>query len=379
MKIETVAISVLQKDPENARKHSKKNIDAIAGSLKKFGQRRPLVVWQQFVIAGNGTLDAAQQIGWTEIEITRVPEDWTHEEARAYAIADNRTSELAEWDDYLLSNQLVELDAVGWNIADFGFDPLTPPTNDSQIDDKFSTGDENVRCKFGDIWQIGSHMVVCGDANDSGLLDSVIGNTKVEIILTDPPYGINLETDFGSYHVGANTYQPIAGDNKPFDASFFISNYQHVKEQFWWGGDYYAKTLPDDGSWLVWDKRYNEQDMRVDELFGSHFELCWSKQKHKRKILRHLWVGHHGFQGEDTKKRAHPTQKPIRLFMDILNEWTNGCGMVLDFFAGAGSVQVAAEKLGRFSLGIEIEPTYCDVILTRLEGITGLESHLLNE
>jgi ParB-like chromosome segregation protein Spo0J len=139
MKIETVAISVLQKDPENARKHSKKNIDAIAGSLKKFGQRRPLVVWQQFVIAGNGTLDAAQQIGWTEIEITRVPENWTHEEARAYAIADNRTSELAEWDDYLLSNQLVELDAVGWNIADFGFDALRPPsepdflpTNDKQ-------------------------------------------------------------------------------------------------------------------------------------------------------------------------------------------------------------------------------------------------------
>lgn len=126
MKIETVAISALQKDPDNARKHSKKNIDAIAGSLKKFGQRRPLVVWQQFVIAGNGTLEAAQQIGWTKIEITRVPEDWTHEEARAYAIADNRTSELGSWDDYLLANQLIELDAVGWNIADFGFDDLQP-------------------------------------------------------------------------------------------------------------------------------------------------------------------------------------------------------------------------------------------------------------
>lgn len=132
MRIETVPISALQKDPENARKHSKKNIDAIAGSLKKFGQRRPLVVWQQFVIAGNGTLEAAQQIGWTEIEITRVPEDWTHEEARAYAIADNRTSELAEWDDFLLSNQLVELDSVGFDIGEIGFDSLNPfVSNDS--------------------------------------------------------------------------------------------------------------------------------------------------------------------------------------------------------------------------------------------------------
>lgn len=128
MKIETVAISALQKDPDNARKHSKKNIDAIAGSLKKFGQRRPLVVWQQFVIAGNGTIEAAKQIGWTQVEITRVPEDWTHEEARAYAIADNRTSELGEWDDYLLANQLIELDSMGWDIAEFGFDPITPPT-----------------------------------------------------------------------------------------------------------------------------------------------------------------------------------------------------------------------------------------------------------
>lgn len=154
MKIEKISISTLQKDPDNARKHSAKNIDAIAGSLQKFGQRRPLVVWQQFVIAGNGTLDAAKQIGWTEIEITRVPEEWTHEEARAYAIADNRTSELGEWDDYLLANQLVELDAVGWDIAQFGFDPLNPNADTAKLtefqsfDDDMQTAYQCPKCKY---------------------------------------------------------------------------------------------------------------------------------------------------------------------------------------------------------------------------------------
>jgi hypothetical protein len=133
MRLETVSLSAIKPDPENSRKHSKKNIDAIMGSLTKFGQRKPIVVWREFVIAGNGTLQAAQKLGWTQIEITRVPEDWSHEEARAYAIADNRTSELAEWDDFMLANQLIELDAVGWDISEFGFDPLTPPTEQPEL------------------------------------------------------------------------------------------------------------------------------------------------------------------------------------------------------------------------------------------------------
>ena len=98
MKLETVLIKSLTPDPENARKHSQKNIDAIAGSLTTFGQRRPIVVWGEIIIAGNGTVEAAKSIGWDKIEIARVPEDWTHDQARAYALADNRTAELAEWD-----------------------------------------------------------------------------------------------------------------------------------------------------------------------------------------------------------------------------------------------------------------------------------------
>lgn len=121
MKIEKVKIASLTPDPENARKHSKRNIDAIAVSLEKFGQRRPLVVWENIIIAGNGTLEAAQSLGWTEIEITRVPPDWTPEEARAYALADNRTGELADWDPSMLADQLLDLNSMGFDITELGF------------------------------------------------------------------------------------------------------------------------------------------------------------------------------------------------------------------------------------------------------------------
>lgn len=106
MKIESVTITSLTLDPENARRHSPRNIEAIAGSLKAFGQRRPLVVWNDIVIAGNGTIEAAKSLGWDKIEISRVPEDWTQEQARAYALADNRTAELAEWDGVALLDSL---------------------------------------------------------------------------------------------------------------------------------------------------------------------------------------------------------------------------------------------------------------------------------
>lgn len=130
LRMETVKISSLVLDPTNARIHSQSNLDAICGSLKLFGQRKPLVITAgNIVVAGNGTLEAAKSLGWDEIAIVRTPIDWTHEHIKAYALADNRTAELAEWDAEILKDQMLELDAVGWDVADFGFEPLNPPTN----------------------------------------------------------------------------------------------------------------------------------------------------------------------------------------------------------------------------------------------------------
>jgi ParB-like chromosome segregation protein Spo0J len=129
LRIETVNINSLTPDPANARKHDGKNLQAIENSLLKFGQRKPICVTPDLiVVAGNGTLEAAKNLGWTEIVIARTPVGWTWEQIRAFALADNRTAELAEWDDKVLADQLLELDANGWELEEIGFENLQPPT-----------------------------------------------------------------------------------------------------------------------------------------------------------------------------------------------------------------------------------------------------------
>lgn len=152
MKVETVKVGALNLDPGNARKHSQRNIDAIAKSLQRFGQRRPLVVWNDTIIAGNGTLQAAIGLGWTTVEITRCPPEWTEDEAKAYAVADNRVAELAEWDNETLIGILADLDddliaATGFDDlelgdieAAFGDPPDLDSLGDQFMDDNGDTG-----------------------------------------------------------------------------------------------------------------------------------------------------------------------------------------------------------------------------------------------
>ena len=117
-----ILITDLSLDPKNARKHSARNLEAIAASLEKFGQRKPIVVHRGVVLAGNGTLEAAKSLGWTEIDVAEVPDDWDNDTAKAYALADNRTAELAEWDESELAKQLLELQDADWDITELGFE-----------------------------------------------------------------------------------------------------------------------------------------------------------------------------------------------------------------------------------------------------------------
>jgi DNA modification methylase len=385
LRIETVNINSLTPDPANARKHDGKNLKAIASSLEKFGQRKPIVVTpDSIVVAGNGTVEAAKSLGWTQIAISRTPVGWTWDQIKAFALADNRTAELAEWDDKVLADQLLELDANGWELEELGFENLEPTTSDDD-DEPLSFDDAPLRAKLGDHWIIGDHHVICGDSTDRKTLDRAFAKFKIGCLLTDPPYGMNLDTKYSTMHKGngfgkgGNDYTPVIGDDKPYDAKPLIDYFIDVKEQFLFGADYYGKTILDGGSWLVWDKRANDSGMDLDKLLGAAFELCWSRQKHKRKILRHLWSGHHGMQKEDTKSRVHPTQKPISLLVEILETWSDQGCIVADPFAGSGATLLAAAKTNRKAIGIELDPKYVDVILDRLEKQTGLEAQLLED
>lgn len=146
LRIENVNINSLRPDPANARTHDSKNLKAIASSLEKFGQRKPIVVTpDSIVVAGNGTLEAAKSLGWTQIAIARTPVGWTWDQVKAFALADNRTAELAEWDDKVLADQLLELDANGWELEELGFVSLQPPS-DADLQNAFDAlnNDESI-------------------------------------------------------------------------------------------------------------------------------------------------------------------------------------------------------------------------------------------
>jgi len=371
VKVEQVDIGSLKPDPANARKHSKRNLDAIAESLRQFGQQRAAVIRSDgTVLAGNGMLDAARALGWTQVAVTVVPDEWTDDQARAYALADNRTAELAEWDGSILDDHLQTLIAAGWDVGDLGFDPIVPPAVDADDDTPVEVPPEPVTVT-GDLWQIGPHRIICGDSSDPLVLDRLLNGVKVGCVLTDPPYGINLDTDYTKMpmkRVKSNSYRRVANDDVAFDASFLSAYFSGVAEQFWFGANYYRRTLSEsdlDGSWLVWDKRNDASDAGL----GSGFELCWSKTAHKQDLLRYLWTGFTARERDE--RRSHPTQKPIALCSEVLERWSpKGCA-VADPFAGSGTTLIAAAKTGRFGYGVEMDAGYVDVIVARLEAETG--------
>lgn len=158
LRLTAVSIDSLTNDPANARKHDEINIEAIKASLKLFGQRKPLVVTaDNIVLAGNGTLEAAKRLGWDKVTITRTPADWTYEQCRAFALADNRSAELAVWEDERLKDQLLELDAEGWELVDLGFPSLEPPSPSSfleGLDNNENTPLNNLNVESSEIYGI---------------------------------------------------------------------------------------------------------------------------------------------------------------------------------------------------------------------------------
>jgi len=377
MKIETVAIDSLDLDPRNARKHDAKNLKAIADSLEQFGQRKPIVVWGKTVVAGNGTMAAARSLDWTEISIARVPDDWSSDQVKAYALADNRSAELAVWDEQVLTEQLKELELAEWDLETLGFDATVEPLQDVVEDEMPEVIDS--KAKLDDVWQLGRHRLMCGDSSDKSTVDKLMQNEKAKIVYTDPPYGMNLDTDYTQ--MGSNrSYDSVIADDKQFNARFLLDYFSYCKEIFLWGADYYVETLdrkyPELGSWLIWDK-YSDAERAglLDGKFGSGFETVWSKAKHARQLVRVLVTTNYTARGDET--RVHPTQKPVELAAWFINKFTKPKDLLVDLYGGSGSTLIACEQTDRTCFMMELDPKYVDVIIARWEKLTGQTAELI--
>jgi hypothetical protein len=377
MDVELVLIDDLTLDPKNARRHDDKNLRAIAESLKQFGQRKPIVVWGSTVVAGNGTLVAARSLGWREIQVARVPDDWSIDKVTAYALADNRSAELAEWDDQVLTEQLKELELADWDVEALGFEATVQPLQDI-VEDEIPELYE-AKAKLGQVWKLGRHRLMCGDSSDKNAVDKLMQGNKAKIVYTDPPYGMNLDTDYTQ--MGSNrSYDSVIADDKQFNAKFILDYFSYCKEIFLWGADYYVETLnrkyPDLGSWLIWDKYSDDKRTGLlDGKFGSGFETVWSKEKHARQLVRVLVTTNYTAHGDET--RVHPTQKPVELAAWFINKFSKPDDLLVDLYGGSGSTLIACEQTDRTCFMMELDPKYVDVIIARWEKLTGLTAELV--
>jgi DNA modification methylase len=425
MKTELVKIETLVFDPANARKHGEKNLSAIKSSLQRFGQQKPIVVDASGVVrAGNGTLAAAKSLGWKEISIVRSP--LSGSEATAYAIADNRSSELAEWDDDVLSQTLAALQIEDEDLAlATGFDAkeidaLLAP--DEVKEDEVPEPPVDPITKSGDLWILGDHRLLCGDSTKSEDVERLMNGEKADLCFTSPPYGQQREYTEESKAKVADwdgLMRGVFGNLPMSESGQVLVNLGLIHRDGEWipYWDAWISWMREQGwrrfGWYVWDQGSGLPGDWSGRLAPS-FEFVWhfnrkaTKPHHcvpkKSKSIRDRSNDAVMRMGADSTQRAssgksslnthkipdsvirvqrqcgkietgdyHPAVFPVALPTVIIQCWH---GDIYDPFCGSGTTLIAAEQLSRKCYGMEISPQYCDVIVKRWENLTGKKAVL---
>ena len=384
LKVEYVDIDTIKPYKNNAKLHPKEQIEQIKESIENFGMNDPIGIWNNEIVEGHGRILACKELGYKQIPVIKL-DHLTDEERKSYIIAHNKLTMNSDFDIDILRTELenlkeldFDLDLTGFNVDELD-DILGKNEEETEIvEDEVPEVPEEPKTKLGDIYQLGNHRLMCGDSTSITDIEKLLNENKIDMIYTDPPYGMNLDTDFSGMKSkilkggnGGNQYD--VGIVDTFTPEMLNTIFElNVKETFLWGADYFAELLPNknDGSWIVWDKRANGNDDIVedyssDKMYGSCFELCWSKNRHKRDIARVKWAGMFGMEKQDTKTRVHPTQKPLALCQWFIDRYSKENQNILDLFGGSGSTLIACEQLNRNCYMMELDPKYVDVIIQR--------------
>ncbi len=383
-------ITNLRNWDKNPRAIKKEDFERLKKQIQELGQYKPILVTSDGeVLGGNMRLKAYQALGISRIWIS-VVDPKTEAEKLKYALSDNDRA------GYYVDQDLAELIqeyGVEINLEDYKVDlgqalsladVLNQFAPDIEEDEAPAVAEGEPESKLGEVYQLGRHKLYCGNTETD--LDKLIVDNKVDVLLSDPPYGINLDSSFSGFPICWENQKlehkfesSIKGDDKPFNATFLFN--LGCKEVFLFGADYYANTLPDSGTkgtWYVWDKREEEN---FDKMLGSPFELCWGLQKRGKKIIRMRWASFlHGkaTEGEQSKNRLHPTQKPIALMAYFIKDFSKEGDIILDPYGGSGSTLIACEQTNRTCYMMELDPKYCDVIRKRYENFVSNSKETAN-
>jgi DNA modification methylase len=355
MKTELVSIKLVKSNPNNPRIIKDDKFAKLVASIKEFPKMleiRPIVVNDDMIVlGGNMRLKACIHAGLKEVPIIKVT-DLTEQEQKQFIIKDNVSG--GEWDWNMLANEwdAEELDAWGLDVPDFGKE-LEAEEDDFEAPE----GGLETDIVLGDLFEIGEHRLLCGDSTDSDAVAKLMNGEKADIMVSDPPYGIDLDTDYSKMGATTTKYEKIKGDDKEFDLSDVIS-ISGTKEQYIWGGDYFVNSLDwMSGTQIIWAKRHSEEENKV---FGSAFESLWVSYKCKKVIFFIRPINQ-----SSERLGKHPTQKPIECMSRCI-EMSKLTGIIYDAFLGSGSTMVASHQLNRKCYGMELDPKYCQVIVDRM-------------
>ena len=402
MKLKTVPLASIKPYERNPRRNDGA-VDAVAESIRQCSYVAPIIVDEHNVIlAGHTRWKALQKLGHATAKVC-VAEGLTEEQKRKYRILDNKTGEIAEWDDDLLR---IELDGLDFEGFEFGLLELTAETNKPAAPPEITEDDfdpeppEEPVAQRGQIWQLGRHRLMCGDSTSPDDVQMCMGGVHADLVFTDPPYGVDYSSKnefLNCYDKGNSIQDDIEGDDPQTP--------ENQCEQLWRPAFINARAVSADRCvYYIASPQGGElmlQMMLAIREAGWQLKhtIIWNKNSHvlgrcdynyKHEPLLYGWNKIHEFYGGGQFKtsvwdipkpmasKLHPTMKPVALVANAILDGTLEGMTVLDPFGGSGTTLIACEQTGRSCRMLEIDPHYCDVIIRRWEEFTGEKAVLLD-
>jgi len=423
MKIELRNLSDI-KPYENNPRHNDDAVDTVAASIREFGFRQPIVVDAEGVIVvGHTRYKAALKLGLEKVP-AHVAKDLTPEQARAYRIADNKSAELSDWNYDLLPIELAGLQEMNYDLGLLGFDQdelaklLDPGIKDGLCDpDEVPAPPDEATTRPGDLWVLGDHRLLCGDAGKPEDVDRLLEGAPVHLVNTDPPYNVKVEPrSNNAIAAGLSSFEvthhqkldvvrhpekakPTGKKLRPKDrplANDFVSDEAFEQMLHAWFGNLSRVLLPGRG-FYIWGGYANVANyppvLKACELYFSQ-AIIWVKEHpvltRKDFMGNHEWCFYgwregaaHVFLGPNNavdvwsikkvnpQSMVHLTEKPVELAVRAMQYSSRAGENVIDLFGGSGSTLIGAEQTGRKAFLMELDPLYCDVIVQRFEKFTG--------
>lgn len=341
--VKLVKIGSVKGNSRNPRFIRDEKFTKLVKSLREFpdmAKLRPIIVNAEMVVlGGNMRLKAMQELKWETVPVI-VAENLTPEQEAEFIIKDNVG--FGEWDWEMLANQWDADLLTDWGLDIPHFEPeleLEAEEDDYEMPDELQTD-----IVLGDLFEIGEHRLLCGDSTDSDAVARLMNGEKADM-LTDPPYGININMNMGRLKGQPKKFEDKNWDKSVPDFFYLLELFQN---KIIWGGNYFADKLPITKDWLCWSKKTKGLDF-------AEFELAWTNTGKNARILEHHWSG---------EKKLHPTMKPVPVMAWCL-EYLHSVN-IFDPFLGSGSTMVAAHQLKRKCYGMELDPKYCQVIIDRM-------------